>query len=90
MAQRQALPQTVQRKSNFLQAQLKDFSQNIVFGFTFAGCLGLVKMTWDLSQVSVHAPAIREMPGRPASDEGPSENATKSHESSTTELSDTR
>jgi hypothetical protein len=66
-------------------------SVNIVFGFTFAGCLGLVKMTWDLSQVSVHAsPAIREMPGRPASDEGPSENATKPHESSTTELSDTR
>jgi hypothetical protein len=62
----------------------------IVFGFAFAVCFGVVKMIWDLSQASVHAsPAIREMPGRPASAEGPRGKATKPYESSPTELSDT-
>ena len=37
----------------------------IVAGFVFVVCLGLVKLTWELSQVSVHeSPAIPETPDK--------------------------
>jgi hypothetical protein len=63
----------------------------IVFGFAFVVCLSLVKLIWDLSQVSVHeSPAILETPGKPASTEEPPAKATKPYESSPTELSDTQ
>ena len=60
----------------------------MVFGFAFGVCLSLVKMIWDLSQVSVHeSPAILETPGRPASTKELPATATESHESRPTELS---
>jgi hypothetical protein len=60
----------------------------IVAGFAFVVCLGLVKLAWELSQVSVHeSPAIPETPGKPErSEELPA--TTQSYESSPTELSD--
>jgi hypothetical protein len=61
----------------------------IVFGFVFVVCLSLVKLTWDLSQVSVHeSPAIPETPRKPSSAEEPRTTATASYESSPAELSD--
>jgi hypothetical protein len=61
----------------------------IVFGFVFVVGLSLVKLTWDLSQVSVHdSPAIPETPGKPASTEEPRTKAIESYESSPAELSD--
>jgi hypothetical protein len=63
----------------------------IVFGFVSAVFLGLVKLTWDLSQVSVHeSPEIPETRSRPASAEEPRAKATESHEWRPAELSDTR
>jgi hypothetical protein len=59
-----------------------DFSTSliVVFGFALVICLSVVKMTWDLSQLSVHdSPAIPEAPPK----------ATKSYRSRPTELSDT-
>jgi hypothetical protein len=61
----------------------------IVVGFVFVVCLGLVKLTWELSQVSVHeSPASLETPSIPASAEELPAKATESYESSPTELSD--
>jgi len=63
----------------------------MVAGFVSAVCLSLVKLTWDLSQVSVHeSPAIPETPGKPASTEKPHAMAIESYESSPAELSDTQ
>jgi hypothetical protein len=63
----------------------------IVAGLVFVVCLSLVKLTWELSQVSVHeSPAILETPSNPASSEEPAAKATELYESSPTELSDTR
>ena len=60
----------------------------IVAGFVFVVCLGLVKLTWELSQVSVHeSPAIPETPGKPERSEE-LRATTQSYESSPTELSD--
>jgi hypothetical protein len=61
----------------------------IVFGFAFIVCLGLVKMIWDLSQVSVHdSPSILETPGKPASAEQAPAMASDPYELSPAELSD--
>ena len=52
----------------------------VVFGFALVICLGVVKITWDLSQLSVHdSPAIPETPAKPG----------ESYQSRTAELSDT-
>jgi hypothetical protein len=62
----------------------------IVAGFVLAICLCLVKVAWDLSQVSVHeSPAIPDTPGKPASAEGPSAMATEPHASRPAELNET-
>jgi hypothetical protein len=61
----------------------------IVFGFVSVVCLSLVKLTWDLSQVSGdESPAIPETPAKPACAGGPRARATESYESSPAELSD--
>jgi hypothetical protein len=64
----------------------------IIFaGFMFVVCLCLAKLTWELSQVSVHeSPAISETPCNPASAEEPPGKATESHELSSMELSRTQ
>jgi hypothetical protein len=42
----------------------------MVAGFVFVACLSLVKLSWELSQASVHeSPAILEAPSQPASAE---------------------
>jgi hypothetical protein len=57
----------------------------IVFGFGFAICLLLlVKMTGDLSTMSVHE--FLETPNKTASREGPDAKVTASYESSPTAL----
>lgn len=63
----------------------------IVFGFAFIICLGLVKMIWDLSQVSVHdSPSVLETHGKLASAEQAPAKATDPYELSPAELSDTQ
>ena len=63
----------------------------IVFGFAFIICLGLVKMIWDLSQVSVHdSPSVLETPGKLASPEQAPAKAADPYELSPAELSDTQ
>jgi hypothetical protein len=58
----------------------------MIFGFAFIVCLGLVKMVWDLSQVSAHeSPAILETPGKHAIAEEPPANAIDAYESSATD-----
>jgi hypothetical protein len=52
----------------------------MVLGFALVICLGVVKITWDLSQLSVHdSPSIPEAPAK----------ASESYQSRPTELSDT-
>ena len=63
----------------------------MVAGFVSVVCLSLVKLTWDLSQVSAHeSPAIPETPGKPAGTDVPRAKAIESYESSPAELSDTQ
>jgi hypothetical protein len=55
----------------------------MVAGFVFAVCLSLVKLIWDLWQVSIHeSPVFLETPSNPADAE--------EYESSPTELSRTQ
>lgn len=62
-----------------------------VAGFVFVACLSLLKLAWELSQVSVHeSPEIPETRSRPASAEEPRAKATESYEWRPAELSDTR
>jgi hypothetical protein len=66
-------------------------SLTMIFGIVFVVCLGLVKLTWDLSHESVHeSPAIMETPVEPATAQESSAKATESYESSPMELSDMR
>ena len=63
----------------------------IVFGFAFVVCVGVVKMVWDLCQLSFHEPpAIQETPGKPASAEELPANATNCCELSPAEMRDTQ
>jgi hypothetical protein len=62
----------------------------LISGFVFVLCLGLVKMIWDLSEISVHAPP--EMLPTPCgetleADQGHA-NGTELYESSPSELSE--
>jgi hypothetical protein len=51
----------------------------MVAGFLFVVCLSLVKLTWELLQVSIHeSPAILETPCQPAGAEAPPAKATES------------
>jgi hypothetical protein len=62
-----------------------------VAGFVSIVCLSLVKLSWDLSQVSVHeSPAIPETPSKPARTEVPRAEVIESYESSPAILSDTQ
>ena len=63
----------------------------IVVGVAFVICLGLVQMISDLSQSNFQeSPVIRETPSRLAATEDAPAEAVESHESSPTELIDTR
>jgi hypothetical protein len=63
----------------------------IVVGFAFVICLGLVQMISDLSQSNFQeSPVIRETPSKLAATEDAPAKAVESHESSPTELIDTR
>jgi hypothetical protein len=63
----------------------------MIFGIVSVVCLGLVKLTWELSRESVHeSPAIPETPDEPATVQVSSAKATESYESSPMELSDMR
>jgi len=60
----------------------------ILIGFAFVVYVGLVKVIWDLSQLSFHdSPVIREAPGE--LEAAQDAKALESYESSPTELSDT-
>jgi|HubBroStandDraft_1064217.scaffolds.fasta_scaffold429277_2 hypothetical protein len=62
----------------------------IVVGFVFVVCLGLVKMIWDLSQLSFHeSPVMLETRSKLAAEADVSPRAVEPHEWSATELSDT-
>jgi hypothetical protein len=39
----------------------------VIAGFVFLVCLSLVKLAWELSQVSIHSPDILEIPTKPLS-----------------------
>jgi hypothetical protein len=55
----------------------------IVAALFFVVCLSLIKLAWELSQVSAHElPAFLETPGKSARLEEPPAKATDSHESS--------
>jgi hypothetical protein len=59
----------------------------LVAALVFAVCLSLIKLAWELSQVSVHeSPAFLETPGKSARLEEPPATATDSYESSPTRL----
>jgi hypothetical protein len=64
----------------------------IIFsGFVFLFCLGLIKVIWDLSEMSVHeSPHMLATPhsGAGGAEEGHA-NATAAYESNPTELSET-
>jgi hypothetical protein len=60
----------------------------ILVGFAFVVCVGLVRVIWELSELSFHeSPVIREAPVGLAAVEDAK--AVESYESSPTELSDT-
>jgi hypothetical protein len=62
----------------------------LVFGFALVICLGVVKMTWDLSQLSLHdSPAFPETAGESTGTRQPASKATEPYESNPAELSNT-
>jgi hypothetical protein len=62
----------------------------IVFGFAFVVCVGVVKMVWDLCQLSFHEPpANPEAPSNPADVEELPAKATDPHELRPAEMRDT-
>jgi hypothetical protein len=63
----------------------------IVLVFVFVGCLGLVRLTVDLWQMSVHeSPAIQDIPGIPPGAEAPPPGEADSRKLSPTEWSATQ
>jgi len=63
----------------------------IISGFVFVFCLGLVKVIWDLSEISAHVPPeMLAMPcGRVLDAEQERANATEIYETGPSELSET-
>ena len=63
----------------------------IVFGFAFVVCVGVVKMVWDLCQLSFHEPpASPETPSKPSGAEELPAEATDSYDLRTAEMRDTQ
>jgi len=62
----------------------------IISGFVFVFCLGLVKVIWDLSEISAHVPPeMLAMPCGSLDAEQEHANATEIYETGPSELSET-
>jgi hypothetical protein len=62
----------------------------LVFGFALAICLGVVEMTWDLAQLSIHdSPAFPETASAYTGTQQPAPKATEPYQPNPAQLSDT-